>query len=382
MLNTIAITLKGINLHQPLENIPNEPAKKQNGISPKFKEIIDELLYRNISRPYKIYQDILLNNYNDHARPSLFQIQNYLKYYRKKNGDVNSIVGLEELVKPKLFTNLELKTYALDKPIYFGSEIMDGDENNHFHLGITSKQLLKNVYDGCTFNTDCTYKIVKYGFPVLVFVCTEIRRKFFQYFNNHNVLFNKHANKIPKVHQESVVDDIIHFRSTKTQESIETKIKNILSKWNKLRGLKPFLKYFKKRWINSPLRNWQICNTPADRKKFNLLPVFEIFEKVVMLESRESLDCYICHDRYSVEINTECMCPNCTDYSSMYTFNSMLYVYVSFTLFMASRQAFTSLTNWYNDVDCILPVLKLFLPHWCRNALPIILIKEGHTKNI
>ncbi|RMZ92956.1 hypothetical protein BpHYR1_029551 [Brachionus plicatilis] len=161
--NSGAITLRGINLHQPLENIPNEPAKKQNGISPKFKEIIDELLYRNISRPYKIYQDILLNNYNDHARPSLLQIQNYLKYYRKKNGDVNSIVGLEELVKPKLFTNLELKTYALDEPIYFGSEIMDGDENNHFHLGITSKQLLKNVYHGyqqtCKQNTESSSRV-------------------------------------------------------------------------------------------------------------------------------------------------------------------------------------------------------------------------------
>ena len=78
------ITVKGINLHQPSENIPKEQLKKQNGISPKFKQIIDELLYRNISRPYKIYQEIILNNYLDHARPSLLQIQNYLKYYRKK----------------------------------------------------------------------------------------------------------------------------------------------------------------------------------------------------------------------------------------------------------------------------------------------------------
>ena len=56
---------------------------------------------------------------------------------------------------------------------------MEGDENNHFHLGITSKQLLKNVYNASTFHFDCTYRIVKYGFPVIVFRFTDLRRKFF-----------------------------------------------------------------------------------------------------------------------------------------------------------------------------------------------------------
>ena len=74
---------------------------------------------------------------------------------------------------------MDLNTYPLDEPIYFGSEIMEGDENNHFHLGITSKQLLKNVYNASTFHFDCTYRIVKYGFPVIVFGFTDLRRKFF-----------------------------------------------------------------------------------------------------------------------------------------------------------------------------------------------------------
>ena len=36
-----------------------------------------------------------------------------------------------------------------------------------------------NVQNGCVFHFDCTYKIVKYGFPLIVFGCTDIRRKFY-----------------------------------------------------------------------------------------------------------------------------------------------------------------------------------------------------------
>ena len=70
-------------------------------------------------------------------------------------------------------------TYESDEPFYFGAEVNDGGEEKHFHLGITSKSLLFNAKNGCTFHLDCTYKIVKYGFPVLVFGCSDIRRKFY-----------------------------------------------------------------------------------------------------------------------------------------------------------------------------------------------------------
>ncbi|CAF1061123.1 unnamed protein product [Brachionus calyciflorus] len=176
-LKSSKIIVKGINMHAPLTNSPDQDkvVVKKKGISIKFKEIIDDSIYRNINKPYKIYQDIMLNHFTDKNRPNLLQIQNYLKYRRKRHGDVNSIVGLNDFVNPKLYSNIDLKSYGEDEPIYFGNEIKEGDENTHFHLGITSKKLLDNIKNGCTFHLDCTYKIVKYGFPVLIFGCTDIR---------------------------------------------------------------------------------------------------------------------------------------------------------------------------------------------------------------
>lgn len=180
-LNSQTIIVKGVNLHSPSTQIQVDSTEKK-GISNKFKEIIEDLAYRNITRPFKVYNEILLNHFNDPTRPNLVQIQNYLKYRRKKNGDINSIVGLEDFVTPKLFNKLDLNSYNEDEPIYFGNEIKEGDEDTHFHLGITSKTLLKTIWmydDGCMFHLDCTYKIVKYGFPVLVFGWTDLRRKFY-----------------------------------------------------------------------------------------------------------------------------------------------------------------------------------------------------------
>ena len=178
-LKTQSIIVKGVNVHPPSADNTNKVEIAKKGIKPKFKEIIEELIYRNISKPFKVYQEILLNHYNDRSRPNLVQIQNYLKYRRKRHGDVNSIEGLEDYVKPKLFKNIDLNSYSQDEPIYFGNHIREGDEQTHFHLGITSKKLLENAKHGCMFHLDCTYKIVKYGFPVLVFGCTDIRRRFY-----------------------------------------------------------------------------------------------------------------------------------------------------------------------------------------------------------
>ncbi|CAF1014331.1 unnamed protein product [Brachionus calyciflorus] len=129
--------------------------------------------------PYSIYRELLLNNNGDPFLPKLTQIQSYIKYRRTKNGDINSIEGLDDFIRDKLYSNINLQDLDDDEPFYFGEEINNGSDENHFHLGITSKTLLKNMFHGLTFLFDCTYKIVKYGFPLIVFCCSDLEHKFY-----------------------------------------------------------------------------------------------------------------------------------------------------------------------------------------------------------
>ncbi|CAF1057830.1 unnamed protein product [Brachionus calyciflorus] len=176
--NNCTLCRDNSDLHS-ITTIEETETKLKHGISKKFKKIIEQYIYRNISIPLSIYHELLLANNEGHRKPALIQIQNYLKYRRQKHGEVNSIDRLLEYVQPKLFSNIEIVKYAIDLPFYFGAEINEGYDDSHFHLGITSKQLLANIFNACTFHFDCTYKIVKYGFPVMVFGCTDIRRKFY-----------------------------------------------------------------------------------------------------------------------------------------------------------------------------------------------------------
>lgn len=179
-LSSSQVVVKGINLHAPSQTIESqENIIEKKGISEKFKEAIEKIIYRNITKPYSIYQMLLLDYGDDTTIPKLTQVQNYMKYRRYKKGDVNSIDGLVEFVTPKLITNIDIEKFAKDEPFYFCNEIFEGREEQHFHLGITSRTLLLNVQNGCVFHFDCTYKIVKYGFPVIVFGCTDIRRKLY-----------------------------------------------------------------------------------------------------------------------------------------------------------------------------------------------------------
>ena len=64
----------------------------------------------------------------------------------------------------------------------FGEQIGDGSEEDHFHLGFTSEKLIKNMVvfnNNGTYHIDCTYKIIKYMYPLIVFGFTDITRKFF-----------------------------------------------------------------------------------------------------------------------------------------------------------------------------------------------------------
>ena len=179
---------------------------------------------------------------------------------------------------------------------------------------------------------------------------------------------NKNSKKIPKAFQNSVVNDIINLKNTNSIESYEFKKKLILTKWKRKPYMKTFLSYFSKQWLDSAFCNWQLFQTPpgfsmsncpiesyntkikkffSNRTKYNLLPVFEIFEQVVKIESKTAMsqeiplcakakvnikieakkhldsikklenedECqkYLCNKNLTVLINPNCFCPECTN---------------------------------------------------------------------
>ena len=64
-LKSPTIIVKGLNIHPPSSNNASyQPEMKKKGITAKFKEIIEDLMFRNISKPFKVYQQILLNHLN------------------------------------------------------------------------------------------------------------------------------------------------------------------------------------------------------------------------------------------------------------------------------------------------------------------------------
>lgn len=179
--NTIRVY--AVNLHNIIEKPPVQETQIHDtvkGISVRFKDIIENLIHSNISKPFNIFQKIMLEYGNEPNLPKLTQIQNYVKYRRIKNGDINSIEGLSDHIRGRtVFDDEFFNALAYDEPFYFGIDIGDGSPDSHFHLGITSKKLLQNLNMETTYHFDCTYNLVKYGFPLIVFGVSDIRRKFY-----------------------------------------------------------------------------------------------------------------------------------------------------------------------------------------------------------
>ena len=55
----------------------------------------------------------------------------------------------------------------------------NGTDNNHFNICFSSKALLKRLLFKGQYHVDCTYKIIKYFNPVLVFGISDYKRQFF-----------------------------------------------------------------------------------------------------------------------------------------------------------------------------------------------------------
>jgi hypothetical protein len=89
--------------------------------------------------------------------------QSYIRRLRADNGDNKNLKELSEYVKTLGYTE-----ETGDSDLFaFGEELVRVDDDNHFHLGFTSKKLLSNISkfkSGC-FHIDATYKIVKYAYP-------------------------------------------------------------------------------------------------------------------------------------------------------------------------------------------------------------------------
>ncbi len=194
----------------------------------------------------------------------------------------------------------------------------NGNDNNHFNLCFTSAKLLERLKLGDTYHIDCTYKIVKYFFPVLVFGITDIDRVFqpiafmitshetrndFEFFftslasiaSDFDIVFNpkiiisdachamnnaivklypecillmcwfhlklnirKHKNLIPEIMYRKVLATIDAMHNTKSQEEFDTLVNLHVPKWLTMPHLENFGKYFQAQWLDSVFNKWQL----------------------------------------------------------------------------------------------------------------------------
>ena len=123
-----------------------------------LKEAIETILNeKNIKTPNRIYIELQANNdkiYHLGAIPSLAKIQNYIKYRRLKNGDINNIDGVSEFVDNS--RHKSLADFEMNETIFFGEQYGNGTDDDHFHLGLTSRYLLENIRKTEFFHIDAT----------------------------------------------------------------------------------------------------------------------------------------------------------------------------------------------------------------------------------
>lgn len=140
----------------------------RHGFSKYLKSLIEEIIHeKEIVLPRKIRDHLTLNmkKYNLPFVPNLVKIQNYIKYRRIALGDTNNMEGVEDFVN----SNLYKPDLEDEQMFFFGAKFGDGSDANHFQLGFTSKSLLNRLRCCNVLHIDATYKIVKYGFPLIIY---------------------------------------------------------------------------------------------------------------------------------------------------------------------------------------------------------------------
>jgi hypothetical protein len=102
-------------------------------------------------------------------------VANYL-YYR--GASINANNDVDELIN--YVNDLEWDRVENDDELFvFGGKFGNGADDDHFQIGFTSIVLLERIFISIIFRIDCTYKIIKYFYPVIVFGITDINHKFF-----------------------------------------------------------------------------------------------------------------------------------------------------------------------------------------------------------
>jgi hypothetical protein len=169
------IYLSTLGEHSNHESVDKE---KKHGIHQVIKPIIEEIIHRcNISRPKRVHIKLHDKEFEKIAKsimPTLQQIENYIKYRRKLIRENSSTAELKEFSKAHHHSLVEND----DQLFVFGDNSGDGSDTNHFQMGFTSKALLSHIKTAQVYHIDCTYKVIKYFYPLLVFGCTDIDGKF------------------------------------------------------------------------------------------------------------------------------------------------------------------------------------------------------------
>lgn len=157
---------------------PIETEVIKRGITDGVKLLIEDLVFeRGVVRPKKIEIKLKSSKLKElvDTMPTLLQIQSYIKYKRSQQGDNNSLDDVKTYVSGKKF-----KAYKEDDEMFFfGENLNDGSDNDHFQLGFTSLPLLNLLVKNGMFHVDATYKIIKYCYPLIVFGITDLNHKFF-----------------------------------------------------------------------------------------------------------------------------------------------------------------------------------------------------------
>jgi ribosome biogenesis protein Nip4 len=149
-----------------------------------MKNLINDLIYeKDISVPKKISIKLKSKNYVEKRTegnkvfdvPTLTQVQNYVKYLKSKVCTNNNVQDIKKFVDDhQYYEDINPKEFFI-----FGADVGNGTEENHLQISFTSTELLSRIPSGVVFHCDATYKIVKIGFPLIVFGMSDINRKFY-----------------------------------------------------------------------------------------------------------------------------------------------------------------------------------------------------------
>ena len=140
------------------------------------------MIHNYDARPKRIF--IRLNRKKYRKRldimPTYEQIVSYVSNRRRTIGHNNDIEKLKDFIIKKFIYNSD--ETPDNKPFVFGCDYGVGTDDDHFHCGFTSIKLLQQMEEitenNGIFHFDCTYKIIKYNYPVMVFGFSDLAHKF------------------------------------------------------------------------------------------------------------------------------------------------------------------------------------------------------------